>query len=145
MKKNVWHNKLKRSKSLLWLGVSQWLFPISFSLWHSSIFWWDCVTEEATQVMHPASKDRRKKWTSFQHPPLGHTSKTSYPSGSTISQYLFSPVTKDFTLGLWGHISDLHYIRHQRLHLPWWRHLTEWPEYMCVAAACGMDYSVGIQ
>lgn len=106
--KNVWHNKLKRSKSLLWLRVSQWVVPISFSLWHSSTFWWDCVTEEATQVMHPASKDRRKKWTSFQYPPLGHTSKTSFPKGSTISQYLFSPMTKDFTLGLWGHISDLH-------------------------------------
>lgn len=50
--------------------ASQWLVPISSCRWHSSPFWWACVTEEATHIRDPGSKDRCKKQTSFQHPPL---------------------------------------------------------------------------
>lgn len=63
-KRNVWPNKLKMSRSLLWRMTSQWLAPISSGRWHSSPFWRECVTEEATHVRDPGSKDRCKKWTS---------------------------------------------------------------------------------
>lgn len=117
--RNVWPNKLKMNKSLLWQMTLQWLAPISSRRWHSSPFWWECVTEEATHVRDPARKDRCKKWTSFHHPPL-----RAYLKDLISQRFHHFPIPfQSSDQRVYTGTVGAHF-RSPLGHPSWWRHLT---------------------